>query len=72
MVDKKQTRTPDGESSHRCDYNDFADRIISQIKAGTAPWQKPWKSARLAAGSQQKERGPDQKPEQGPSPHTRG
>jgi antirestriction protein ArdC len=24
-------------------YQDMIDRIISQIKAGTAPWQKSWK-----------------------------
>ena len=27
----------------RADYDKaFAARIIAQIKAGTAPWQKPW------------------------------
>jgi len=43
MADKKQTKTPGGKKYLDLHYKDFADRIISQIEAGTAPWQKPWK-----------------------------
>ena len=43
MADKKQSKTRDGKKYLDQHYKDFADRIISLIKAGTAPWQKPWK-----------------------------
>lgn len=88
MVDKNQTETPDGESCHRLQYKDLVDRMISQIKAGAAPWQKPWKPARLplpitlalpvsrrncgAAGGRQQECHPHDKLGERPSPHTRG
>ena len=43
MADKKQKKAPVGNKYLDLHYKDFAERIISQIKAGTAPWQKPWK-----------------------------
>ena len=30
-------------------HKDFADRLIEQIKKGTAPWQKPWKPGERSA-----------------------
>ena len=29
-------------------YRDFADKLIARIRAGTAPWQKPWKPGESA------------------------
>ncbi len=29
------------------DVRQIADEIMEQIKAGVAPWQKPWKPGRL-------------------------
>lgn len=29
-----------------------AEKIIAQIEAGTAPWQKPWKAGELSGGPQ--------------------
>lgn len=31
-------------SSREESYRRFADKIIDQIKRGTAPWQKSWKA----------------------------
>ena len=88
MVDKKQTRTPDGERSYRRHYKGLVDRMVSQIEAGAAPWRKPWKPGRLAlpvtlalpisrrnpgtAGSRQQECHPHDQPGKAASPHTRG
>lgn len=66
MVDTKQTKTADGENCHRRHYNDLVDRMISQIKAGIAPWQKPWKPGRrlLAVGRRPRtDRAPDAAPD---------
>lgn len=38
-------------SSHRPSiYQTVTDRIISSLKAGVIPWEKPWKSPRFAGG----------------------
>ena len=31
-------------------YQTVTDRIISSLKAGVIPWEKPWKSPRYAGG----------------------
>ena len=43
MTKKKRHRRRGGTKYLDPHYKDLADRIIAQIKAGTAPWQKPWK-----------------------------
>ena len=42
MPAKKHQHKSQGKDYVAAHYKDFADRIITQIKAGTAPWQKPW------------------------------
>ena len=43
MTKKKRHRRRGGQNTLTRTTKDLADRIIAQIKAGTAPWQKPWK-----------------------------
>ena len=46
MKKDKAVKPPAGKNRLDLHYKDFADRIISQIKDGTAPWQKPWQFGR--------------------------
>lgn len=41
---KKMTSRERGDLFH----HKFAERVIAMLKAGTAPWQKPWEPARSA------------------------
>lgn len=38
---KNEKRT-EGKAKRRPFHEEFAEKIIEQLKAGTAPWQKPW------------------------------
>ena len=66
MTEKKETQPPAGKNRLDLHYKDFADRIISQIKAGTAPWQKPWKPGRLVVPQRLDTRVSDRKEPVGP------
>ena len=46
MKKHKPVKPPGGNNRLDLHYKDFADRIIAQIKTGTAPWQKPWQLGR--------------------------
>jgi antirestriction protein ArdC len=37
-------------SSRPSIYQTVTDRIISSLKAGMIPWEKPWKTPRYAGG----------------------
>ena len=47
MTDKKQTKPARGKDHVAEHHKDLADRIIAQIKTGSAPWQKPWDPGKL-------------------------
>ena len=49
MSERKETAPPAGKTDAAAVYKDLAGRIIAELKAGTAPWQKPWNPRRTVA-----------------------